>query len=127
MLAEIIRLNGRAPAELSADAGYASEANFAALKEAEVHAVVALRRYRRDEPPDADPAPAHASNRWPNRNEMRERLRAVEGKAKYKMRKQTVEPVFGQIKAVRYFRSSSAAASPLSGRSGHSSVLPTTC
>jgi transposase len=104
MLEQIVALNGEAPAELTADAGYASEANFAALAAAGVYAVVALRRYHRDEPPDADPAPLHATNRWPHRNQMRDRLATPEGKARYKLRKQTVEPVFGQIKGARGFR-----------------------
>ncbi len=104
MLQQIIDRHGRAPKELSADAGYASEGNFAALDEAGVYAVIALRRYRRDEPPDADPAPARSSNRWPHRNRMRERLRSREGKEKYKLRKQTVEPVIGQAKFARGFR-----------------------
>lgn len=104
MLQEMVALHGQAPRELSADAGYASEANFAALEEAGVHAVIALRRYRRDEPPGADPAPARATQRWPSRNRMRERLFRPEGKALYKLRKQTVEPVIGQIKAARRFR-----------------------
>jgi len=104
MLAEIIALNGEAPSELSADAGYASETNFAALSQAGVHAVIALRRYHHDEPPDADPAPSRSSHRWPHRNAMRDRLYTPEGKALYKLRKQTVEPVFGQIKAARRFR-----------------------
>jgi len=104
MLEQMIELNGRAPEELSADAGYASEANFEALEDASVYAVIALRRYRRDEPPDSDPAPARSTDRWPHRNTMRERLYGAEGKQKYKLRKQTVEPVFGQIKAARGFR-----------------------
>lgn len=104
MLKEIHQNSGRYPAQLSADAGYASEANFAALNEANIHAVIALRRYHRDEPPGADPAPRRSSNRWPYRNEMRERLSTAEGKASYKLRKQTVEPVFGQIKSARGFR-----------------------
>lgn len=104
MLERITALNGRPPQELSADAGYASEGNFAALAQAHVHAVIALRRYRRDEPPDADPAPARSSGRWPHRNAMRERLRSPHGKALYKLRKQTVEPVIGQIKGARGFR-----------------------
>ena len=104
MLKEIHQNSGRYPAQLSADAGYASEANFAALNEANIHAVIALRRYHRDEPPGADPAPKRSSNRWPYRNEMRERLSTAEGKASYKLRKQTVEPVFGQIKSARGFR-----------------------
>lgn len=104
MLQEIIRENRRIPRELSADAGYASEANFQALDDAGVYAVIALRRYRRDEPPDADPAPARSSGRWPQRNLMRELLATQDGKDIYKLRKQTVEPVFGQIKAARCFR-----------------------
>jgi transposase len=104
MLEEMVALHGQAPRELSADAGYASEANFAALDEAGVYAVIALRRYHRDEPPDADPERAHATNRWPYRKRMRERLFRPEGKALYKLRKQTVEPVIGQIKAARGFR-----------------------
>lgn len=104
MLQEIISQNRRIPRELSADAGYASEANFQALDDAGVYAVIALRRYRRDEPQDADPAPARSSRRWPQRNLMRERLATQEGKDIYKLRKQTVEPVFGQIKAARSFR-----------------------
>lgn len=104
MLERMVALNGRAPTELTADAGYASETNFVALQQAKVYAVIALRRYHRDEPPNADPAPAHATNRWPERNRMRERLASEDGKAKYKLRKQTVEPVFGQIKGPRGFR-----------------------
>jgi len=104
MLEQIRDNTGQYPEQLSADAGYASEANFAALAEAGTHAVVALRRYRRDEPPDADPAPKRSSGRWPHRNEMRERLSTPEGKAIYKLRKQTVEPVIGQIKGAHEFR-----------------------
>ena len=104
MLTQIVALNGKPPKELTADAGYASEANFAALEEARVHALIALRRYHHDEPPDADPAPARSSNRRPFRNEMRRRLSSPQGKALYKLRKQTVEPVIGQIKGARGFR-----------------------
>jgi transposase len=104
MLEQVHENTGHYPAQLTADAGYASEANFAALAEANVYAVIALRRYHRDEPPDADPAPKRSSRRWPHRNEMRDRLATAEGKAVYKLRKQTVEPVFGQIKGARGFR-----------------------
>jgi Transposase DDE domain len=126
MLSEVIKQSGRVLRELSADADYASEANFAALEAAGVYAVIALRRYRRDEPPDADPAAARSTNRWPHRNRMRERLFSPEGKQKYKLRKQTVEPVIGQIKAVRASASSSDAARRQSRRSGPWSSPPTT-
>ena len=104
MLEAVHALNGGYPDQLTADAGYASETNFAALAEANTYAVIALRRYHHDEPPDADPAPPRATNRWPQRNEMRRRLMTAKGKELYKKRKQTVEPVFGQIKGARGFR-----------------------
>lgn len=104
MLERTIAANGRAPEQLTADAGYASERNFALLAAMGVDAVIALRRYHRDEPPDADPEQPNASGRWPFRNRMRERLTSADGKAIYKLRKQTVEPVFGQIKGARGFR-----------------------
>lgn len=104
MLGAIHDLNGAYPVELTADAGYASEANFAALAAVEIHAIIALRRHHHDEPPDTDPAAKRSTNHWPHRNEMRRRLMTPEGKERYKKRKQTVEPVFGQIKAARGFR-----------------------
>ena len=104
MLAQVQANTGHFPHELTADAGYASETNFTHLADADIYAVVALRRYHRDEPPDADPAPKRSTDRWLHRNIMRARLRTVQGKQTYKLRKQTVEPVFGQIKSARNFR-----------------------
>jgi len=104
MLKQIEENTGHFPNALSADAGYASEANFTALAEAGVYAVVALRRYHRDEPATADPAAQPSSSRWRQREVMRDRLASVAGKEAYRLRKQTVEPVFGQIKAARGFR-----------------------
>lgn len=104
MLALTKENTGHYPNELSADAGYASEANLRALAEADIYGIVALRRYHRDEPANADPAPKRATNRHLHRNVMRDRLSTDEGKQAYKLRKQTVEPVFGQIKAARGFR-----------------------
>jgi transposase len=104
MLQQVKANTGHYPNAFSADAGYASEANFTQLAEADIYAVIALRRYHRDEPPDADPAPKRSSDRWLHRNVMRERLTTATGKATYKLRKQTVEPLFGQIKSARGFR-----------------------
>jgi transposase len=92
------------PAELSADAGYAWEENFLRCERAGIEAYIALRRYRHDEPPDADPAASRGTGRWPARARMREKLATEVGRLVYGLRKQTVEPVFGQIKACRGFR-----------------------
>ena len=104
MLKQIQENTGHFPNQLTADAGYSSEANFTHLAEADIYAVVALRRYHRDEPPAADPAPKRSSERWLQRHSMRDRLTTTEGKEVSKLRKQTVEPVFGQIKGARSFR-----------------------
>ena len=104
MLEQIQANTGHFPHALTADAGYASEANFTHLADAGIYAVVALRRYHRDEPADADPAPKRSTDRWLHRNIMRDRLTTEQGKQTYKLRKQTVEPVFGQIKSARNFR-----------------------
>ena len=104
MLKQIRENTGHFPNQLTADAGYSSEANFTHLAEADIYAVVALRRYHRDEPPGTDPAPKRSSDRWLHRNIMRDRLTTSDGKDAYKLRKQTVEPVFGQIKSARNFR-----------------------
>lgn len=104
MLKQIRENTGHFPNQLTADAGYSSEANFTHLAEADIYAVVALRRYHRDEPPGSDPAPKRSSDRWLHRNIMRDRLTTAEGKDTYRLRKQTVEPVFGQIKSARNFR-----------------------
>lgn len=104
MLTQVQANTGHFPHELTADAGYASELNFTHLAEADIYAVIALRRHHRDEPPNADPAPKRSTDHWLHRNIMRDRLTTAQGKQTYKLRKQTVEPVFGQIKSARNFR-----------------------
>ena len=47
--------------------------------------------------------------------QMREKLKTVQGHAVYKMRKAIVEPVFGQIKEVRGFRRFSLRGEPKVG------------
>lgn len=104
VLKQIEENTGHFPNILSADAGYASEANFTALAEADVYAVVALRRQHRDTPTGTSPAPKRPGSGSLHRKVMRERLASEAGKEAYRLRKQTVEPVFGQIKAARGFR-----------------------
>jgi transposase len=94
---------GRYPVQVSADSGYVSEGNLLGCEARGVEAYVALRRFTHDEPPEADPAPQQ-SGRWPARGRMREKLGTPAGRLAYSKRKQTVEPVFGHIKACRGFR-----------------------
>jgi transposase len=99
LLAQLTTHLGAAPATVTADAGYFSEANLAAGQAAGSECFV---------PPDRQP---HRGPPVPGRSRqneasvtMRAKLQSATGHAIYARRKATVEPVFGQIKEVRGFR-----------------------
>jgi transposase len=86
-----------APKVTLADAGYCSEDNLQEISDAEINAVVATGRIRRNERvPDTPrgPIPKDATQR----ERMARRLRTKPGRADYARRKAIVEPVFGQMK-----------------------------
>src|SRR6266566_4006550 len=101
---------GRKPAQLSADAGYCSEANLAGLEARNIDGYVATGRARdavagtaKDKTPVAPPSTQLAAT--PTRVEaMREKIKAGGHASPYRLRKQLPEPVFGQIKQARGFR-----------------------
>ncbi len=99
---DAIHLNtGRDPSELSADSGYCSEANLSALEERKVRGYIATSRQRHGSTSPTGPGsgpPASCLRR------MVTRLRCGGHRSRYRLRKQTVEPVFGQIKGARGFR-----------------------
>jgi transposase len=92
---------GRKPREVSADAGFCRERNLAAI------AARGIRGYL---------APGRAAHGAPNPNGRRRlapgsrmaamaaKLRRAGRRSRYRLRKQTVEPVIGQIKQARGFR-----------------------
>jgi transposase len=88
---------GRKPREASADAGYCSEANLAALAERNVSAYLATGRAKH-------PAEGRANIAGPLTQAMRDKLKRAGWRTRYRLRKQVVEPVFGQIKQARGFR-----------------------
>ena len=92
---------GRRPEQLSADAGYCSEENLAALAERDIDGYVATGRQKHGA---SSPTSDEQTNRAPRAAEMRAKLRAGGWESPYRLRKQTVEPVFGQIKEARGFR-----------------------
>ena len=94
ILDQIKRNVGRQTREFSAD-------NLRALKRRRIRGYVATgRRRHREATPTSDP--------WrmqkPYACEMRTRLRRGGHRSRYRLRKQTVEPVFGQIKGAKGFR-----------------------
>jgi transposase len=101
LLAEIKTNTGRQAREVSADAGYCSTANLQVLQRRHIRGYVAVGRQRHGQR-----AP-EAPRRLPRGSllaAMRTRLKRAGHRSRYRLRKITVEPVFGQIKAVREFR-----------------------
>jgi len=95
-------LGGRSPGELSADTGYFSEANMLYLEDQKIEAYVPPSRQKHEDPPEKplDPLLAGATIR----ERMAAKLQTPAGKKVYSKRKETVEPVFGQIKEARGIR-----------------------
>ena len=94
----VLRTN---PKEVSADAGYCDEKNLAQLARRRIAGYLAPGRARHSQ--------AHAAGprRWPKgsrKTAMATKLKRGGGRSRYRLRKQIVEPVFGQIKLTRGFR-----------------------
>jgi transposase len=102
MLERVKIVTGSRPQQATADSGYFSEANVTDPKLAGIDLLVAPDRQKHGERGPAATGPPPES--WGVAERMRYKLRTVEGRAVYKMRKAVVEPVFGQIKAQRGFR-----------------------
>jgi transposase len=89
------------PDELSADAGYCDEANLAFLAQRRIAAYLAPGRARHG---GGDPAGKRRVRKRSLVAAMATTLRRAGRRSRYRLRKQIVEPVFGQIKAARGFR-----------------------
>ena len=97
------RSNCRAtPRELSADAGFCTEANLAALARfISCRAYLAPGRARHGQRAGASARMIRPGSRVAA---MARRLKLAGWRSRYRMRKKTVEPVFGQVKEARGFR-----------------------
>ena len=106
MLEQVAQNLGRKPAPVTADAGYFSEAALTNDKVKEVDLLVPPDRQKHGSAPvqslPEDSRPVAIAKTFSET--MRARLRSPEGHAIYKLRKQIVEPVFGQIKEARRIR-----------------------
>jgi hypothetical protein len=97
LLDEVKNNLGRTPKETSADAGYCSEANLEALAARGIGAYLATGRAKH-------PAEGKRNITGPLTKAMRDKLKRAGWRSRYRLRKQIVEPVFGQIKQARGFR-----------------------
>ena len=96
------------PETVLADNGYANGAEVESLAEAGIESLVATGAEGRRRPHDFRPAKLQAALKEPKAEwlqAMASKLARDEGRALYKLRQQTVEPVFGIIKAVLGFTS----------------------
>ena len=94
------------PKTVLADTGFASAEAVAALQAQEIEPLVAIGRTQPHRPYDFRPPPEPKTARRitePWRLAMLEELDTADAKARYARRKQTVEPVFGIIKAALGF------------------------
>ncbi len=90
----------RKPREVSGDTGFATEANLEAMAERGIKAYLtpARPKHRADQPP------GERRVKRPRMTAMAATLKKAGRRSRYRLRKQTVEPVFGQIKQARGFR-----------------------
>ncbi len=103
MMQETIDNVGAVPREVSADAGYYSAKAVDDLQALGVDPFVAPEQTRHGRvvpPAPRGRIPRHLSPR----DRMRRKLQTRRGRQRYALRMETVEPVFGQIKAGRGFR-----------------------
>jgi len=100
---ELVKNNcGEYPARLSADTGYYSDANVTHANACGIDAYIATGRQKHgtSPPPIRGRPPAGLSIK----ERMARKLRTKRGRVEYAKRKWIVEPVFGQVKAVRGLR-----------------------
>ena len=103
MIEQAIANTGVVPREVSADAGYYSARAVEGLIALGVDPFIAPDKTRHGQaipPASRGRIPANLSAR----DRMRRKLRTKRGRRRYAIRKETVEPVFGQIKQGRGFR-----------------------
>jgi transposase len=92
---------GRPPREASADAGFCRESNLEALAERKIRGYLAPGRAGHGA---ADPSGRRRTKPGSRMAAMAARLKRAGRRSRYRLRKQTVEPVIGQIKHARGFR-----------------------
>ena len=104
MITTIVRQAGDTPTQLLADAGYCSDENLAAIADTGIDAYISTRKQKHGERPGPcprGPLPTTATRV----DRMARKLLTKAGAAVYARRKAIVEPVIGQIKQARGFRS----------------------
>jgi len=95
---------GSLPREMSADAGYYSEANVLELERRGIEGFIPPEKIRHMHWRTAKAPRGRIPKNLDRRGRMMRKLSTKRGKARYKLRQTTVEPVIGQMKWNRNFR-----------------------
>lgn len=101
LLDAIVANTGEQAGEISADSGYCSEDNLKNLNRRRIRGYIATGRQRHG---DSSATDKDGKKLGPRAAQMNARLRQGGWRSRYRLRKQTVEPVFGQIKEAMGFR-----------------------
>ena len=101
MVAQIKKNTGRQAEELSADSGYCSEENLKELNRRHINGYIATGRQKHGA---SSATGERRSTPGTRTHAMEVKLKRAGHRSRYRLRKQTVEPVFGQIKEGRGFR-----------------------
>ena len=101
IVAQIKQNTKRQARELSADAGYCSQDNLKELRRRHINGYIAIGRQKHG---TATAAPERKIKLGTYVYAMWQKLRLGGHRSRYRLRKQIVEPVFGQIKQARGFR-----------------------
>ena len=99
LLEQIKRNCGKQATEVSADAGYCSEENLARLRKRHIRGYIATGRQKH-----GTSSATSSRKAAPLRAAMATRLKRGAHRSRYRLRKYTVEPVFGQIKEAQGIR-----------------------
>lgn len=104
MVKQVEENTGDLPREVSADAGYFSEANVASIEAMLVDALIPPDRQKHSVWRAAVSPVGRPPNNMTTAERMRRLLNTKSGRLRYKLRRCSVEPVFGQIKECRGLR-----------------------
>jgi len=102
MLRRVVANCGAVPAKATADSGYFSAANVQFAEHMGTEPFISVGKHRNDGQPVE--APSQPNHHTPAKQAMRAVLETADGRATYALRKSTVEPVFGQVRACRGFQ-----------------------
>ena len=104
LIDQIIARTGSRPKELSADAGYYSEVNLKLVEDHGIEPLIPPEKVKHSEWRTRKAPRGRIPKNATPKDRMRRKLRTKWGRARYKLRRTSAEPVFGLIKESLGFR-----------------------